>query len=312
MQKRKPRFKRSPTKNVQIMPRDVEVLKHVYKHRFLRSTHLAQLIGGSQQTLLRRLQLLYHSHYLDRPWEQIELYQRLGSKPMIYGLGNKGADLLTEELGIPRGKIDWTSKNREVGQQFLQHTLAVADVMVALEVACRNHGSLRLISAEEILEGAPAETRRARNPFGWSVNAEHNQERVSLGVMPDKVFGLHFLDAPEGKNRAFFFLEADRATMPVERHSFKQTSVFRKMVAYFATWKQGIHTKRFGIRNFRVLTVTTSPQRVGNLVAANRKLNNGQGTALFLFTEKQRISHDGILELEWRSGKDGMAVRLLD
>jgi hypothetical protein len=135
-QQRKPRFRRAPEGHIQITERDVEILLHVFRHRFLRSTHLAALVGGGQG-LVRRLGLLYHHHYLDRPREQIDFYSRVGSKPMVYALGNKGADLLAEMYHVPRGKFDWTAKNRAVGPVFLDHTLLVADFMVALEASCR-------------------------------------------------------------------------------------------------------------------------------------------------------------------------------
>jgi len=62
-------------------------------------------------------------------------YSRAGSKPMVYALGNKGADLLSEVDGIPRGKVDWTAKNHTLGPLFLEHTLLVSEVMVAMRRA---------------------------------------------------------------------------------------------------------------------------------------------------------------------------------
>jgi hypothetical protein len=101
---------------------------------------------------------------------------------------------------------------------------------------------------------------RLRLPFRWQVQV---QVQVSgkphrLGVEPDRVFGLRFEDEPEGRNRAFFFLEADRGTMPVVRKGFGQTSFFRKLLAYQETWRRGLHKAHLAIPNFRVLTVTTS------------------------------------------------------
>jgi len=66
--------------------------------------------------------------------------------------------------------------------------------------------------------------------------------------------------------------------MPIMRVNVRQTSFFRKMTAYYETWKQGIHTSVYGIENFRVLTVTSSPERVENLIQANRGVNDGRGS----------------------------------
>jgi hypothetical protein len=310
---RKPRFKRVPVENIQLTERDIDILRHVHKHRFLRSTHLARLVGGSQQTLVRRLQLLYHHQYLDRPHEQIQFYTYAGSRPMVYGLGNKGADLLAERFQIPRGRIDWTAKNKAVGPVFLEHTLLTADFMVALELACREHGKVRIISFGEILRQAPEATQRRKNPYGWHVRVTYGHEAHTLGVIPDKIFGLHRLDRPEGKNKAYFFLEADRATMPVVRSNLRQTSFYRKLLAYHETWRQELHTRHYGISNFRVLTVTSSPERARNCIAANKQATGGEGSKLFLFTDK--TAPDGsrnVLTLPWMNGKDEQPVRLLD
>jgi hypothetical protein len=312
LQRRKPRFKREPTGRIEVTERDVEIIRQVYKHRFLRSTHIVALINASRQTTLRRLQLLYHHGYLDRQREQIEFYTRAGSKPITYGLGGKGADLLTRHLAIPRGKVDWTAKNRSVSQIFLDHTLLVSDLMVALEVACRHSGSVRLIDSDEIVAAAPEATRQQANPLAWHVQLRHRDQNHSLTVVPDRIFGLHFTDAPEGKNKAYFFLEADRATMPVIRKGLQQTSFYRKMLAYLETWRQQLHTQLYGIKNFRVLSVTTSQARIRNLIEAGTELTGGRGSNLFLFADKAAIDPETVLSLQWRSGKDGEAVRLLD
>ena len=44
--------------------------------------------------------------------------------------------------------------------------------------------------------------------------------------------------------------------MPVLRQNLDQTSFFRKMLAYEATWTQRLHSTRLGLSRFRVLTIT--------------------------------------------------------
>ena len=122
-----------------------------------------------------------------------------------------------------------------------------------------------------------------------------------LGVEPDRVFGLHFEGAPENRRRVFFFLEADRGTMPVRRKGLTQTSFARKLLAYQETWRRGLHRSHLGLPNFRVLTVTTSRERVGHLVAAFRLLPDG-GSRLFLFTDRESLGCGDILGHEWVNG----------
>ena len=151
-----------------LTPRDLEILRAVHRHRLLRSTHLAALSGSSRQATLRRLQLLFHHGYLDRPQMQLDWYAR-GSEPLVYALGNRGAEVLeTEGAARPRD-IRWDTKNRNLSRVFLHHTLAVAEVMVAFEVACRGREGVRFIPPEEVLARAPEATRRLRLPFRWQV-----------------------------------------------------------------------------------------------------------------------------------------------
>jgi DNA-binding Lrp family transcriptional regulator len=298
---RLPRF----TRVKQIVPpqltaRDREVIRVVFEHRFLRSTHIHALIGGSRQQLLRRLQRLYHHGYLERPRAQIDYYHQGGSRSMVYGLGHNGAALLKRELNLPFYRLDWSAKNQAVRGLFLEHALLTADVMVALEIACRRHGDVRLISADKL--PLPPTTQQKREPFRWQVIAKH---QLKLGAQPDRTFALEFPD----RTRAYYFLEADRATMPVMRPNFDKSSFYRKLIAYEATWTQNIHRSHFGFNRFRVLTVTTSAERVKHLIEAGRQLERGHG--LFLFTDLgSLLAHGDVLTLPWQTCQPGKTATL--
>jgi hypothetical protein len=299
-QTRRPRFERAPVRSMVLTPRDLEILRAVHRHRLLRSTHLVALFGGGTQAILRRLQLLFHHGYLDRPPMQLDWYAR-GSEPLVYALGKQGAEVLEAGSELRRGGIQWDTKNRNVSRVFLHHTLAVADVMVAFEVACRGREGVRFIPPEEVLAGAPAETRSLRLPFRWQVEVRWRGKLHRLGIEPDRVFGLHFEGAPENRRRVFFFLEADRGTMPVVRKGLGQTSFLRKLLAYQETWRQGFHRTHLGIPNFRVLTVTTNEERMRHLVEASKLLAGG--ARLFLFTDQERFGRGDILTHEWVNGR---------
>jgi hypothetical protein len=304
---RRPRFERAAVAGMVLTHRDLQILRAVHRYRLLRSTHFVALADGSPQTTLRRLQLLFHHDYLDRPPMQLDWYVR-GSEPMAYALGNRGAQALAAEGGLKSGALRWEMKNRDFSRLFLRHTLAVAAVMVAFEVACRDREAVTLIQPEEVLSAAPPETRRFRLPFRWQVDVRDGEKLHRLGVEPDRVFGLRFADAPEGRQVAYFFLEADRGTMPVARKGLLQTSFRRKLLAYQETWRQGLHKAHLGVPNFRVLTVTTSKERMGNMVAACRGLGSGGG--LFLFADRHALGGGDILSRECVNGQ-GEVVRLL-
>jgi hypothetical protein len=76
-------------------------------------------------------------------------------------------------------------------------------------------------------------------------------------------------------------------------------------------WKQKRHEEQFGIRQFRVLTVTTSAERVQTMVEAVKTMTGGAGSNVFLFAAAEALEGRSPLELEWTSGK-GERVFIVD
>lgn len=300
---RLPRFKRAASvPSIQLTERDGQIIRLIHQHRFLRSPQIVALLEAGAQPILRRLQLLYHHGYLERPRAQIEYFQKGGSRHIVYGLGNKGAAFL-KRTHAAIGKVVWGAKNRSVGRIFLEHALLVSDIMVAIELGCRENGQIRFLSENELQKQSGK-----RKSFHWKVNVNN---RLKLGVIPDRVFGLEFQNEKGERTRAYFFLEADRGTMPVTRKNLHQTSFFRKMLAYEATWSQSIHRTQFGFHRFRVLAVTTSAERVNSLIAACSQLKRGQG--LFLFADKSILEHPvDILAPILKTARPGITGSLLD
>lgn len=296
---RLPRFRRATqVAPFQLTERDRKIIRVVHCHRFLRSSQIVSLLNESAQPVLRRLQLLFHHGYLERPPAQIDYYHKGGSRHIVYGLGNKGAALLARELGKTFAQIMWGEKNRAVSRRFLEHALLISDVMVSLELACRQTGTVRLMAADELSAG---------EAFQWHVNVS---SRLRLGVIPDQVFGLEFSNKPAGQNRAYFFLEADRGTMPISRENLSRSSFYRKLLAYEATWSQQIHRSHFGFHRFRVLTITTSKQRVRSLVETCSQLEKGHG--LFMFGELTAFAaHERQLDFPFQTGQPGKCSTLL-
>src|SRR5262249_28102523 len=146
-----------------------------------------------------------------------------------------------------------------------QHALMVSDFMVALEIACRGRNDIRLISSQEIFNNGSA-SRRDNSRWNISLGG------VEFGVIPDKVFGLESKNTSGTRDFTLFFLEADRATMPVTRSSLDKSSFYRKLLAYEATWRGNIHRTHIGWNRFRVLTVTTQSERLQHLLKVCRKL----------------------------------------
>lgn len=165
--KRRPRYRRVEVGErpaFRLTERDRHLLKCIYDHRFITAAMLQDLapapqltpaqqeavarlvsarraqanrLGESERAPARtkraiqwRLQALYHHGYVQR-------LKLSNNDPIVYSLGNRGADELTLHYGIDRQQVDWTSKNREVGERYLEHGLMVSRFRYALALALR-------------------------------------------------------------------------------------------------------------------------------------------------------------------------------
>lgn len=304
---RRPRFRRSAEPlPFRVTEGDVLILRQLVRYRFLRSTHIAALVGRSLDRTNDRLCRLFHAGYVDRPRAQLDYYPTAGSAPLVYALGQLGAHLLSER-GVDCTGMDRTRSNREAGRPFIEHQLEIVDFHLAVERCTRGRSDLRLIHAEEIVASAPERTRRMRSPFALRATVLQNDRPYDVGVVPDFVFGLLFSDG----SRRCFMVEIDRGTMPISRADFRQTSFERKMQAYLAAHNQGQQAQQFGWKTFRVLVVTTDQQRVRAMIETSQRLNAQQsvGPSLFLFSLADELQRSDPLTHLWVDGR-GRATRL--
>ena len=306
---RRPRFRRaSAPPPFRLTDDDVVIVRQLARHRFLRSTHIAALVGRSLDRTNDRLLRLFHSSYIDRPRAQLDYYPTLGSAPIVYALADRGARLLIDRDGVDFANVEWSRKNREAGRPYIEHQLEVMDFYVALQVATRSRKDLRLIHPDEIVAALPDQTFSERNPFALRVKISHRGTVHDIGLVPDLVFGLMF---PDGSRRCFI-VEIDRGTMPVARTDIVQTSFERKMRAYLTAHAAKQHERHFGWKTFRVLTVTTDEHRTRSMLETLRHLRipHSLGAPLFFFTTRDELRVNDPLGQEWRDG-NGRAVRLI-
>lgn len=298
-QQRLPRFTRDPDAagSFQFTKRDLELLRQIAEHRFIRSERLVKLVGGSKQQVLRRLNLLYHHGYLDRPHAQLDYYQEGGSRSMVYGLASRGAGRLRRDLNMPFHCMDWTTRNKRVGRLFIEHTLMVSDFMVKLELDCRQRIDVRLLYPNELPK--PNGTKNNREPFRWIVDLPCMRQ---VGVVPDKVFALE-VSQPDGVTKlTHYFLEADRGTMPVERRDLRLSCVLRKLRAYEATHSTQVYRTRLRADRFRVLFSCPKAIRVEHVRKAIAKLDKAR--RLFRVISNDELEASGncldLLSDSWR------------
>jgi hypothetical protein len=177
---------------------------------------------------------------------------------------------------------------------------------VRLEVNARHRKDIAYIEKSTLDRELPTPVTT------WRVPVRDEDKTYEVGVSPDYTFRLIFHHEPKPHNFATFFPEADRATEPNDTDTSREVYVYGKMLAYYFTYMQGIHTKLFGFKTFRVPILTTSAKRVENLIVVNKRFNNGEGSELFLFTDLTSLrATPHVLEHEWVNGR-GERVTLLD
>lgn len=214
-----------------------------------------------------RLKLLYHHEFLNRIFIPVGPHE--GSRPIVYCLDKRGADLVAQELGIDRAQVRWRPKRSRVSSLFLEHTLQVNDVRIAVQLAAREQG-LELL--QWVGEGQlKAMKERVPDP---------RRAGRSLPVVPDGYFTLKI-----GDRKACFFLEVDRATMTNRRFG-------DKMRAYEIYVRTGRYFERYGTRSLRVLVVTTTHQRLANLKSTTEEATT---MSIFWFTTIDQVEPEIIL-----------------
>lgn len=320
---RRSRYERvKPARPFKVTGRDLEIVRFVYQYRFLTSDQITALTGGSKQGVSRRLNLLFHSGWLDRPRSQLLIPDRIGARcnhSMIYALGKIGAKYLSAELDLSLSTVNWTAKNNELKSGFfLEHTLMVAQFMIKVQLACKKARGVVFISQDEIVNKRTEPIWANNKELGFQVNVylrKNQRKPFIIAVVPDAAFGLRFLDKPKGRNESYFFVEADRATMPIRRASLLRSSFYKKMLGYHHAWKTGIFEKTFHFRNARVLTVTTSQERIDNMIEVGREMDTRKrGLGMFLFASQSILNLDDPKEVfmpVWFSGK-GIKSSILD
>lgn len=292
------KFKRKSARSIRLTDRDREIIMALHKYRFLTTDHLQTLTKTkSRWGINARLRLLYDNKYIDRPKAQFAIFSHADKRPVIYALGHKGASLLSTRYGIPMpSSVHWTDKNRRVHEKHIEHTLGISDFMIGIEMMCRALNHLEMIDQENILSRCPKHIRKSKYPFRWNTQISHRGKRHDIAIVPDYVFGLH--NTETGKEK-FYFVEIDRGTMPVTRRNITQTSFMRKVLSYEDTHNRKLTLKRFEMKGFQVLTVTTTKDRIKSIQKAINdlpKISFSSNTFLF------RAKDDGQSHFPFHSG----------
>lgn len=269
---------KEPPRQFRIQPRDVEILAHIAEYRFLDTDQLLALHPGSPRNIRQRLLYLYQLGFVDRPASQ-KLLSKPGS-PLIYAIGDKGAELLSGEE---------FSQRKEVAFPYLAHAMMISRFRSVLSLALEKHAD------------KPELTRWTQ---GHDLKDLLSVRGERTELVPDAFFSIK-----DKGDMLHFFLEADRGTMTRER-------VLNKMKIYWQWWREGRCEKKLGISRFRVLVVAPGEERSENLRRVTKSADTrGEGSAMFLFAPEIVFSlkkPEAVLSPVWRSPKNNDKHALLE
>lgn len=254
----------SNSANLGALPGDVAILRCIFEHRFLRREQLSLLLGRHAKRLHRRLIKLERMGYLSAI--------RLPQQKHIYALGAFGIATLVEHGLSQPDLLTQRQRTRELKELFLRHEMMIVDVHVAMSLATRGRG-VRFVHWKE-----------GRELYD-SVVAVDSRGSKRLPIRPDAFFGLEDSQRGQPFNIAHFALEADRSTTTHSRFE-------DKIRAYWHYIEQGLHTKKFGVNGFRILTVTLTDARAINLCALTAAAVPERARKYFLFTPLERMTSE--------------------
>ena len=275
--------------SMRLTKRDMDIIRAVYRYRLLSSPQIEALFfpfppdkpHSRQTSCQRRLQLLFHHNYLDRVPVPVILGE--GRKPSVYELAKKGADLMARESGQDRADIGWEPNYDTYGQSFIDHTLAVNNLRVVVELLCQ-HSDLEL---QEWVGESDFRTAAYKERVPYRMRGA----RVTR-IFPDGYFAIL---TPFSDKLLHFFVEVDRGTMTNSRWQ-------EKMRAYSQYRSSGLSQQHYQTRNFRVLAIAPTQARLKNLLKASEKVGADHH---FWFTEEAHIDiwqPEKLLELIWQVG----------
>lgn len=246
----------------QLAAGDLDLIKWCYELRFATIDHFIALSKRHRPALVRRIVKLLERGYLSRIV--------LPGQKHIYAVGKAALQLLAENGIAPAEKIDARLRTSELKELFLKHALMIVDVHTALMLATRDT-PLNLIRWQEGKE------------LWDSIKVSEGGKQRRLPVCPDGLFTLQDTSRPEEKNRLHFALEADRSTTTQAR--FKD-----KIVAYWNYLQSGRQEERYGMKHFRVVTVTLTDERAANLAQMAADATPPALKKFFLFTSLKQFS----------------------
>lgn len=258
----------------ELQPADIAAFRLLARFRYLRTSHLAALIGGNAKHRQRRLAALARkpNKYLHRPDAQRRTYAA-NFQDQIYELAGRGEAVL-------RKRDDAIPPQRLGDERQFSHALMVNDTLASLVLGAppgrllwwdelRSHPKFPTHAADKITVGI-------RHAF-----AEDRVEHVSFEYTNDSggIFAIE-LSGPY----QFFSLEAEH-TNRVDCGNLRQTSFLKKFLAIRQIMEGRLYASQWRIPNLTHLVVAPNQARIDTMKKLVLRETQGRGEPYLLFRE---------------------------
>lgn len=264
--------------------RDIQILKTLHSARYLTTEQIQALFypgrggaHGPQKICQRRLRQLYEHKLVRRiePWiKRGQSYQSY-----IYALDKAGARTLQSECDLVIPESDWRPKSNEDNLSFMKHTLATNEIRIAVLRSCAAAGV-------ELVTWLDEREIRGTQPDQVTIIDAKTHKEIKTAVIPDSAFIL-----AKGDKKSLCWVEIDMGTVTVEARTWESKSWVKKILAYLTYQKTAAPAQRYGHDSVaRILTITTSEQRLQTLKQATERAGGG---ITFWFTTFQAIANAG-------------------
>jgi len=264
----------------------------LHNWRFLRQDQLVALLelGRDDHGLLDELDAAGVARRFTNPLS--------ASGDSIYALGARGAAIVASALGVDRARLRASSQRTTVKPLFLDHLLHINDIRLAFHLASTHQPGGQFPAGQAGVHPA-GDCQAAVRLVSWLYDRQAADRLPDpsrpgewVAIRPDGYLVYH---TPGRQLHAF--VEADLGTVANKRWA-------ARVQAYVMYRLSGAFRRRFGTSSFRVLTVTTTPRRLSNLLRTTEKAG---GKSLFWFTTWADLRAHSPLSAIWSVAGSGAA-----
>jgi hypothetical protein len=253
-------------KRIVITERDIEILRWLYRYRYLGQPQLIDLLNPkSSKRFIERLGNLFHeTGFINRPTVQ---HRHFDSRctPMIYEITKAGISYLESSNALPNRAVTFSLRSSRASNPQFLHTMMIIDALIEIELDVSKIPNQRFVPVDEILTRAPESTRQSRNPLRIPVTLKPSpkypiiRSRMKTHLIPDGLYGIEYLIDGQKRYR-FWALECER-TSPHNRSSTSASSRALKEASYAALIQSHAYKSHWGIPNLKLHMVDGKNER---------------------------------------------------